>query len=1142
MNRLFSILITTSILLFSLSYSLKAQKKYIFYSNADELSVIQALTNQLKDTERLEFISLGDNQLHALEEIKQRFPKAKQHYHTGDSQYLSSSSSKLLSKKEKHRVECPDPIVKELDESTVMIRINSEWFMDQELSQQALNENCNCINKLHFIETLEGVIEDNEEKSILLVAHHGITSLSEHNGKGLGVYNFFPFYGQLYQGYRKNIGHKEDLASPEYKMYINLLSKIVSEKQNIIFISAQDQLNSSFFDHGIVNINVSSGNEKDRYKKKTDAHYLSESPHNLLLSKVNGAWQLNLKSENQNHITYIENAELQESEVIENKYQTIVKGSVPASAKYSQGKLTQSLMGPGYRKEWNEPVSADLLDIDKYDGGMKPYDIGGGLQTMSIKFKSANGKKYAFRVLDKQPEKSLTEIARESVYKNIVQELITTMHPYSPLVAHHLIEQTDIIHIKPELFILDNHLLLNGKYKSFVGKLGTLEEKPKGKSKKRTGFAEADDVVSSFEMFAKLRKSRKHRLDKMSYAKARLMDMYLGDWDRHEDNWKWAVFEEGDKKVYKPIPKDRDHVFSKWTGMIPKIADKVINNAENFGHKFDNVRHLNFKARFLDRELGGELSLADWLSAAEYLQGVLTDAAIDEAVQKFPAEVYDFHGQEIKEKLKSRREALPRLVKEYYPNLTTVVDIVGTNKKDEFHLTTDSEGNLIITQQHNGRTYFERLIESADIEKVYLFGFAGNDKFNFDLKKTINTKVYIVGGEGNDEIEITPGSMPPKVKVYDTDNEDVIPANQNIHISRPSRKAHYDPEAFDYNWLVPNGTLRQSSGNGFGLGLGATYFKRGFNKPIYDTKTQVLAILYPELRAYRIDGKFTKRQFYKKTDLVINGRYSTLYDKFPFYYGLGNNSTFDRPNRRAINRIDYDILDLNIGTSKVFKQKSHWTNKIGIERHNVTEYKDVPTNIKNLKGYGANLFYKVGSELYLDFTDVVNYPTDGARLRLNLDGRYGTLNDVTGNFKARFSYFKSVDIGILATFVGAIKYQQALGESAFYHLSNLGSTSHFRGYTRNRFLDRQALLYNTEIRLRLGYIKTPLIRFVVGAFGFYDTGKVWNDSSEYYGNWNRSIGGGIYFAPGDETYAITLKVAKPDDDSIYTKLRIGFDF
>ena len=38
--------------------------------------------------------------------------------------------------------------------------------------------------------------------------------------------------------------------------------------------------------------------------------------------------------------------------------------------------------------------------------------------------------------------------------------------------------------------------------------------------------------------------------------------MLIGDWDRHQDQWRWIEFKENGKKVYRPMPRDRDQAFS----------------------------------------------------------------------------------------------------------------------------------------------------------------------------------------------------------------------------------------------------------------------------------------------------------------------------------------------------------------------------------------------------------------------------------------------------------------------------------------------------------------------------------------------------------------------------------------------------
>lgn len=1127
------------------------QKNYYFISNSTFSDNLLETLNSENISDDSEFISLGDNDAKSLIKLSEYYPTCKIRTVIGDKDLDYILKPKTGDFKFKKKQICPDPIVKELDDNLVMITLNSNWFIDRDYQFNSQNYSCNFFNEIHLLEELEDILEDYKDWNKIIVAHHGIKSISEIAGKGLMFQNFIPLYGQLYHSFRKNIGFNQDFTSHEYQRYVSLMSKIVSKFDKICILSGHDYLNHVISEKHITHINVNSSSKQYKYSKNKATTLVSSGGNYLTLQKNSDQWKFTFKSNDAtielNDVFKSKEALKTDASISSNN----VKSTVSASQKYDANGLTRFFMGDGYRAEWSTPVNAPLLDISSYDGGLEPYAIGGGLQTMSIKFRSKNGKKYAFRVLDKQPEKSLSDIARESVYRVIVQELITTMHPYGPLIANSLMDATDIIHIKPELFILQQHPSLNGAFQPFVGKMGTLEEKPSGKKKGRKGFYGADKVVSSYDMFISLRKSHKNKLDKIAYAKARLMDMILGDWDRHEDNWKWAIFKEGGYKIYRPIPKDRDHVFSKWTGLIPDIADYAINNAEDFGDKFGNLRHLNFKARFLDRELASELSMADWIEASQYLKEKLTDEVIDNAVLQLPIEVFPIHGEEIRRKLKSRLEDLDRFIAEYYKDLNENVFITGTNKSDVFEISREAGGFVTVTVRDfkkdgsKGSPFYERTMESSIVRKIYCFGLDGKDKFDIRGDVSESIKVRIIGGSDIDEIidESSVAGRKKYTKIYDSSAEDLITKSGETEITNPRRPAQYDPYSFDYNWLIPGITLRKSSGNGFGFGGGISYLVRGFNKPDFAKKWTFGGVYYPKLQAYRIEGGLTFRHFIGLSDLKFESRYSTLYDKYPFYYGIGNGTKIQRERRKELNRIDYDYFDFKIGLETNFARKSTWTNSIIFENHDTDNRGNRTALDPAILGYGNASYVGISSNLDLDFTDNSLYPEDGSQFSLTLDGRTNFDGSISSNINSRFSHFKTYNLGLKTTFIGSLHYKQANGESAFYHLSRLGSQSQFRGYTRNRFIDKYAILYNTEMRILLGTIKTPLIRFVVGTFGFYDGGRVWNDSSEFYeGEWNNSYGAGIFIAPGSKNYTLTYMLAWPEDNFTYSKLQLGFDF
>lgn len=1135
------------VLISTLSYG---QKSIYFQSNTTN---VEAPINDkaYKTSDQSNLVSLGDNTDNAISRQSNILGIAKVINIIGDQDYKSND---YKISKSKNKSTCPDPIIDELDNHTVMISINSNWFVDEAYRYQSLNSNCEIYNEIHLIDEMENILDDYSAWTKIIVTHHGIADISERAGHGLGSKAYIPIYGQLYEGYRNHVGQEQDMASDGYRKYISFFEKLLQGQENIYFISGHEELNYVVNREGYTLININTGNKNIGSKNlNSESSYISKKPHIGKLYKDGLNWKIDLITHN--GVQYeipLKHKQNNNPPINISRDSTItVNAATAASKKYNGNKFTRFFMGEGYRKEWSEKINVPLLDIDNYDGGLEPYAIGGGLQTMSIKFKSKNGRRYAFRVLDKEPEKSLTEIGRESIYKNITQELITTMHPYGPLVANSLLNHTDIIHITPQLYILDNNNLLSGRYSKYIGKIGTLEEKPRSKKKKREGFAGSDEILSTYDLLIELRKSHKNKLDTKAYTRARVMDMFIGDWDRHEDNWKWAKFEEKNINIYRPIPKDRDHVFSKWTGIIPSIADIIISNAEDFDYTFGNLRQLNFKARYLDRELSGEITLKDWLKAADYIIENITDERIALAINEIPKEVRDYHGDEIKSKLISRKSDLKRAVGDYASELNKNVIIQGTNKKDYFTVERNTDGTIDVKIRHKkknnkkGKAYFKRNINPKITKTLYIFALDGKDEIIIKGEVDKSIKIRIISGDDKDIIidQSKVKGQSKLTQIYDAQLEDSLTVSSETVIKKTSQPVRFEPYTFDYNMLVPRASIRNSSGNGFGIGVGLKYYVRGFNKPDFAKKYDINLIYYPGIGAYRIEPRFTYRHFIGSHDFVASSEISSKWDRFPYYYGIGNDSKLIRDERNSLNKLDYDHTQIAFGLQKVFHKKSQWTNLITYELHDVSNDSAFGILDESINGFGDNYFIGVSSEINLDYTDNINYPQDGARLDIKLNGRKNLSSNYSGNIEGKFSLYRTIDVGPEITFLGASLYKRAIGNSTFYHLSTLGSKENFVGYTRNRFIDKNALLFTTEARVKLGKIKTPLIQFIVGIFGFYNSGKVWNEISDYNtSEWNNSYGGGFYIAPGTTDYSFSFTIANPEDDFIYTKIEFGFDF
>ena len=117
-------------------------------------------------------------------------------------------------------------------------------------------------------------------------------------------------------------------------------------------------------------------------------------------------------------------------------------------------------------------------------------------------------------------------------------------------------------------------------------------------------------------------------MDQDKVVRARLFDILLGDWDRHIGQWKWARFQPNGKTIWKPIPRDRDQAFVKFDdGVIPWVASRgfALRLLQSFNEEIDDLKGLNYQARFLDRRLTSELTEEDWVDIARDVKSRLTD-------------------------------------------------------------------------------------------------------------------------------------------------------------------------------------------------------------------------------------------------------------------------------------------------------------------------------------------------------------------------------------------------------------------------------------------------------------------------------------------------------------------------------------
>ena len=482
--------------------------------------------------------------------------------------------------------------------------------------------------------------------------------------------------------------------------------------------------------------------------------------------------------------------------------------SAVAGSQYTRGKIHQLLWGKHYRKVWAEPVIVPLLNLQTEYGGLKPLKKGGSFQTKNLRVINPAGTEYVIRSVDKDPTKALPQTLQKTFIANLMRDQTSVIHPYGAFIVPVLARAAGVYHTNPKLFIVPDDPALGEFQEEFAGMLVLVEERPEGNQQTVASFGNSKEVISSLEAFNKMLKSGCTLADRRLFLRARLFDMWLGDWSRREDQWRWATFTNGSQTTLQPIPRDRDHAFFKFNdGMLTWIASKIKTNYQTFGHTFKNVKGLNKSAGPLDRYMLAGLSLQDFKQIADSLKLVLTDEVIKKATHVWPENIYKLTGKEFEAKLISRREQLPAIAEEYYRILARKVTIPGTDKEEHFIIerldATQTRVKVISKDELNceGLLLFDRIFRTDETKIVSLFGLDGKDTFTLTGKVTKGVKIQIYDGQGEDKIKDSSEvkGMARKTKIMNAEDGNEVEAGAKTKV-----KEHNNPLAEEFNgggWL-----------------------------------------------------------------------------------------------------------------------------------------------------------------------------------------------------------------------------------------------------------------------------------------------------------------------------------------------------
>ncbi len=451
---------------------------------------------------------------------------------------------------------------------------------------------------------------------------------------------------------------------------------------------------------------------------------------------------------------------IKKTTVVDSAFRHADSVTVIAGPEYEAGSFHRWLWGDHYRAEWTAPFPVKVLDLHTFADGLAAVKRGGGYQTKSLRFKGKNGKLYAFRSINKDPTKALPLELRDTFAGGVIQDQISSSHPAAPLVVDVLAHALGVLHPKPMMCILPDDERLGEFRGDFAGVLGILEDYPADGPDGTAGFANSKKIVNTLDLFDELEKNSEDHVNAPAYLTARLLDILVGDWDRHIDQWRWAKFEEQGRDVWYPIPRDRDQAFAKLDGVFPSLGAKAITQVEGFGEFFPKIADLTFSGRNTDRRLLPGLEQRMWDSITTHVMRTLSDSVIEVALSRVPQSLRA-NNTWISSNVKSRRDNLEIAAREYYAGLAEYVDIHLSNKDETVKVERMDEMNTSViayrmekeSGKPNGAPVFNRTFRTRETTEIRIYLHGGDDKAVVIGKVDDGITVRIIGGGGDDIME-----------------------------------------------------------------------------------------------------------------------------------------------------------------------------------------------------------------------------------------------------------------------------------------------------------------------------------------------------------------------------------------------------
>jgi hypothetical protein len=1032
---------------------------------------------------------------------------------------------------------CPDPVEINLTDNLTVISFNSQWWL-YPFDNTATDEDCDCKTKANVLARLDELRYKNQNKFVLLASYHPFQSYGVHGSKGTlkdhlfpltavnkGLYIPLPVAGSVYRFFRSSFAGPANNRHPLYKDMKRSVEDIFTGFPNLVYAAGHENGLQLVKDDNAYVVSGPGANHISARKGKYSLYATTKPGYvvaDLLHDNSIRFTFYNYAGAIQQAYTYtVPYTRITEQDTLTAK--NILGDSIVVQVHPSYdkvGKFRRLFFGENYRKEWAAPTTLPVIRVSQFQGGLTPLQRGGGMQSKSLRLADKTGKEWVIRSVEKSPDALLPENLRSTFARDWLDDATSAQHPFSALIVPPIANAVNVPHATPVIGVIAPDKNLGIHERVFSNMVALVEERePLG------------DSDNSEKMKKNLKSDNDNSILAKEFLNARMLDMLVGDWDRHEDQWRWQDRSKGKAKSYLGIPRDRDQVFHLTQGVIPKIAsrDYVLPTLRNFDGDIDHVEWVVFKTRFVNAYPAFQLSREEWKEQAEKFKVAVTDSVIEAALRRLPKSSYELRHDKLYKRLQSRRDRIPGAMDEYYRFIQKVTDIQTSDKNEWIQITSAANGglNVRIAKISKGGTIEDELMnktyDPSLTKEIRIYLYNGNDSVVVNNQSS-RIRLRIIGGRDNKAYHII--DTKNRIHLYDKDNRSAYRGDVSKlkkHISNDSLNTAFVPVNL-YNVWMPLTVIGLNLDDGFILGAGFKFTKQeGFRKVPYASTQQLLAAYSFSTGAYRIRYNGDWVHAFGKTDFTLQA-FARAPNNTINFFGRGNETVFNKTgDYKRFYRARFSTYQVDPALRWRGKAGSAFSIGPSLYYYDFDKDENQGRFIENTSQIGSydsssleksKLHLGVALQFVRDKRNSRVLPQWGSFINIRLQA-YNGVSQHAKSFAQlipELAFYKSFtrrSTIVLAERLGGVI---GFGNAAFYQSAFIGGHENLFGYRQYRFAGQHSFYNNLELRIKLADIASYIIPGQFGITGFWDIGRVWekHDNSD---KWHNGTGGGIYFAP-----------------------------